>query len=425
MKWLTLAIFMVYFTMAGYTTSDFSDHGLETSDRIIYADWIGLFIVLLGVVTLKKIKFSIEQFLYLAFLIFALFGVFTSRNPESGSIELVILAFNWVIALGLLHLMINSRYVAIADIVLVFLYATTLLAVAGLVKFFVLPELFGHSPGGALVGTFRNTGQAGAFFGVALAILVPAIMSGLIERRTINIVFIGVITTALMLTFKRAALIGFAVGLFLFLIKLAFSGSTKDKKTAVIFLAAAVFIAPLMYLVFQYSIENVAAMRWRFEYKFRDDAVEDFSEGFFSDNLNAAMAAVGDHPFFGAGLGNIIGQYTEKFELHSTYLSVLGNTGLVGLACYSIFMITWVVGIYRDAGKGSPETRFLSYVLPFIFGLAISWIYTYHLRKREFWIMFFIVLACRYAVEANRKFARQYIGYRLPPRNLGLSTYRR
>jgi O-antigen ligase len=258
-----------------------------------------------------------------------------------------------------------------------------------------------------------------------LAILVPAIMSGLIERKTVNIVLIGIITTALMLTFKRAALIGFAVGLLLFIVRLAISGSAKDRKTAAIFLIAIVLISPVLYMVFQYSIENVDAMRWRFEYKFRDDAVEDFSEGFFSDNLNAAMNALNDHPFFGAGLGNIIGQYTEKFELHSTYLSVLANTGLIGFAAYSVFMLSWVAGTYRYAGKNSPESRFLSYVLPFIFGLAISWIYTYHLRKREFWIMFFIVLACRYAVQAKSNFAQPYARVRMPARAMAMSTYRR
>jgi hypothetical protein len=41
--------------------------------------------------------------------------------------------------------------------------------------------------------------------------------------------------------------------------------------------------------------------------------------------------------------------------------------------------------------RANPYANFLRELSPLIIGCIISWGYTYHLRKREFWIMFAIV----------------------------------
>lgn len=403
MKKILPVVLLIYFVLSGYTASEDADGVRSAMDRIIYADIFGIIIAIMGVLTLRKIYFTPSHLMYLVYLALALVGVFGARNPAAGTVELLVLAFNWAVSLALLNLIMNNGRLTASDIVQLFLFGGTVLAIAGFIQLFAYPDLFGEKPRGALSGTFRNTGQAGAYFGAVLAVSIPAMMSGLIKRNQINILCNVLILAALLLTFKRAALIGLSLGAVLFAISLLALGSARDRKIAVGFLALCVVAGPILYYLFQYSIENVESMRWRFEYKFRSDAVEDFSEGFFSDNLTATGYALSDHPFMGSGLGNIIGQYTDKFEIHSTYLSVLANTGLAGFAIYLIFMGVWITDIIKNSGKQLAEQRYLAYFMPFLVGLLVSWTYTYHLRKREFWIIFIIALMCGYAVRSAKK----------------------
>ena len=399
MKYFLALLLLAYFVLSGYTVSEDADGVRSAADRIILADMLGIVIALTGLVTLRRVQFTAEYFFFLCFLAVALIGVFNAQNPQAGTVELLVLAFNMAVSLALLNLVLNNPQITIQDVVGFFVVGSAVLAVAGLVQFFLLPNLFVDKPGGAVTGTFRNTGQAGAYFGVALAVAIPALMSGLIKRNTLNIVSIALLVTALLFTFKRAALIGFTIGIGLFALRLAFVGSARDRKIAVGFIFLCLIAGPLLYYLFQYSIEHVESMRWRFEYKFREDAIEDFSEGFFGDNLAATFRALNEHPLLGAGLGNIIGQYTTKYEIHSTYLSVLANTGVFGFGFYAVFMAVWIFHLMKSAGKASIEARFLSYFLPFLVGLGVSWMYTYHLRKREFWILFVISIACRLIIE--------------------------
>jgi O-antigen ligase len=407
MRYFTALLLFTYFVLSGYTISENYEGAANMAGRITAADMLAVVMAVFGVVTLRKVVFTSEHFSYMCFLALALVGVFGARNPAAGAVELIALAFNWSVSLALLNLIINNRQVEIGTVVRLFVLGSTILAMAGLVQFFLIPNLFAEKSDGAVTGTFRNTGQAGAFFGVALAVAIPALMSGLIKRNALNITAIAITLTALLFTFKRAALIGLVIGVLLFALRLAFSGSGRDRKVAVGFLLLCLFAGPALYLLFQYSIENVASMRWRFEHKFREDALEDFSEGFLADNITATFLALNDHPLLGAGLGNIIGQYTTKYEIHSTYLAVLANTGLLGMALYLTFMGVWVAGLFKYSGKATVEERFLSYFMPFLVGLGVSWIYTYHLRKREFWIMFVFTLVCSHVVKKARAARRR------------------
>jgi O-Antigen ligase len=415
MRLFFLSIFFIYFVLSGYTITNLTEGAIEASDRIVYADYVVFIVAFFTILKLRVIRVSQVDMIFIAYLAVSLIGVFASRNPDAGVVELLILFFTWATSVLFFHFFVNSPSIALSDVVTTFLYSTTLLALLGLLKFFYLPELFGTPSYGGVVGTFRNTGQSGAYFGVALAIFIPAMFSGLIKRSPVNMASIATVVVALMLTFKRASLIGFFVGIIFFALKLAISGSGKDRKTAMLFLLAVALVSPLLYLTFQYSVENVEMVQGRFNRKFNENSVEDFSEGFFADNLNATFAAIGDHPFFGAGLGNIIGQYTAKYEIHSTYLSVLANTGLLGFAFYSLFMGLFLTGIYKNGGSNSVEERFLSYIFPFILGLGVSWTYTYHIRKREFWILFFIVAAGRYVVEQHRRSRIREFAPRITP----------
>ena len=46
--------------------------------------------------------------------------------------------------------------------------------------------------------------------------------------------------------------------------------------------------------------------------------------------------------------------------------------------------------------KDNPYIDYLQRMIPFVIGCMVSWGYTYHLRKREFWIMIAILVIVTY-----------------------------
>jgi hypothetical protein len=53
--------------------------------------------------------------------------------------------------------------------------------------------------------------------------------------------------------------------------------------------------------------------------------------------------------------------------------------------------------------KNNPYSDYLYNIYPFLLGCLISWIYTYHLRKREFWIMVGVLVIVNYQVKKRQR----------------------
>src|SRR5690606_26979594 len=175
---------------------------------------------------------------------------------------------------------------------------------------------------GGLCGTFRNTGQAGSYFGVMLALTLPAFLCGLIKWRVVNTLMLAAVALALIFTFKRAAIVGTTVGALLLGLMLAFSRSSAEKRLGAKMLVISAFGSAAAIMLLLWGVDNVSSMSWRIETKFTPDNVEDWSESFWMDNLRSAIAAFSDHPFIGVGLGNVEGVYTPRHEIHSSYFAI-------------------------------------------------------------------------------------------------------
>ena len=110
-----------------------------------------------------------------------------------------------------------------------------------------------------------------------------------------------------------------------------------------------------------------------------------------------------DRPFIGSGIGAFHGVYSTH-EVHSTYLKMLGETGLIGTMGYILFMIfllrLFKIGKYK---KENPFSDYIMTMLPFLLGCLLSWSYTYHLRKREFWIMVSVLVIANYCAKNYNK----------------------
>ncbi len=391
---LTLALGFLYFLVAGVTWVA-GEAGEGAEGRITVADVGALLIV--GVWFLScfrdgrlNLRMPVEYRAYLPLLAVYLLGVAFSQYPARGALELVIHVFIFVVSLVLYNLYrrippAESIPLALRSV----LWAGGILAMLGLVDFFVWPSLLPGS-GNGLTGTFRNTGQAGAFFGMYLAILIPGFLSGLVRATRVNLGLLLCMGLALVFTSKRAALIGLAVGLAVLAVTMLFSTSKRDKKFGLAMIVMLVFLAPLAYYAFQWGMDNIEGMAWRFQRKFNAGTVEEFQEGFLSANIAATKAAFSASPIIGVGLGNVAGIITAKYEIHSTYMAVLGNGGLLGAMAYLYFITVHAWQALKFRGR-DPYAMYLRYYMPMLIGLVCAWAYTYHLRKREFWILFLMV----------------------------------
>lgn len=397
------AVTFLYFLAAGVTWLASDDASVRSVEgRLTLGDLAGLLVIGVFVSRLAtsrhhRFHLPLEYRVYLPLLFVFVLGAAFAQYPIRALFELLILVFSLVVSVVLFNLHASTEPEATArNLLQMLLYAGGVLATVGLVDFFLWPSLLpGYENG--LSGTFRNTGQAGAFFGMYLAVLIPGFLSGLIRAVPLNVGLLSSIVMALVFTSKRAAAIGLIVGLLILGLRMMSSTSKRDKKYGTVLVVGIVVLAPLAYLAFQWGLENISGMAWRFNKKFNQYTIDDFSYGFFIDNLNAMKTAFSMNPIIGVGLGNVGGIITDKYEIHSTYMSIVAYGGFLGAVAYSLFMGTFTWRLIT-ALKRNVFGRYLGYFLPFLFGLLVSWGYTYHLRKREFWIIFFVVtLIARFA----------------------------
>lgn len=398
--------FCFLFILASGITLTAGEAGEGVSGRVSFAEPAAL---LMGFVWLlvnfrdgrASFQMPAEYRVYVPFLVVCLTGVAFSQYPGRGGLELLILVFIFFASLLVFDLYRRlPPEQAVPEVLGLVLWVGGVLAVVGLADFFLWPSLIPNI-GNGLVGTFRNAGQAGSFFGVILAILIPALVVGLVRPTLLNLALVSCIGVAIVFTSKRAALLGLAIGLVALAASMLSSASKRDKKVALVILFALLILAPLVYLGFQWGLENIEGMAWRFEKKFSEGSLENFEEDFFADNLRSSLAAFMVSPVVGVGLGNAAGVYTAKYEIHSTYASLLASTGLLGIGAYAAFMFMHARQAFRFRGR-DPYGMYLRYYLPMLLGLVVSWGYTYHLRKREFWIMFAVVSLMVHAARRAR-----------------------
>jgi O-antigen ligase len=326
---LALSVLFLYFLLSGYTLTA-GEAGQGILGRVTYSDFVGLALIGIALVTSKRLFVPRQYLMYLPFLFAALLSLLVSGNVAQGTIEFLIHVFIWCVSLALLNIVMNAGPEMTERVFLTLLAAWFLIALAGLVQYLLFPSLFSGRVLGGVVGTFRNTGQSGSFHGLALAVIVPAMLAGLIRRNLITYMMAATILLAFILTFKRAAYVGFGAGLVLLLLMLATIGDRRDKVRALVVLGAVIVAVPLVGLLFEWGTQNIQYFEWRYRAKLSSDAIERFPGGLPAGEFAATWTAWSDHPMLGTGWGNIIGEYTRKHEIHSTYLGIVAQLGILG-----------------------------------------------------------------------------------------------
>ncbi len=396
-------LFVLFFISTGITWVS-GEAGIGLAGRVTIAELFSFLIIFFYFFKLfiNNYKFYIDP-VYSYFLpIFCVFLISASlsHNPQVAYFEILVHLVSFITSLAMYNIFRQENKYTLDLLLQDITISTTIISIIGLLDFFVFHWFYNDT--GGLSGTFRNTGQAGSFFGLFLSIILPGFFSGILRNNNRNIFYLLIIFIALVLTFKRAAIIGFLLGLLLTVLRMLTSKNISDKKNTIKITLFITLLFIIMPVVFKWGLDNVIGMQWRFESKISQEAVSNFRTGFLQENIDATMVAFLRSPIYGLGLGNIHGYITERYEIHSTYMAILATSGLLGVIAYLLFMFSLVKPQIYFSRKIHGE-KFFRYLLPMFFGLIVSWSYTYHLRKREFWILVMIVAIFSYVYRKKIK----------------------
>jgi hypothetical protein len=331
------------------------------------------------------------------FLLFCFaIGILWSYEPIKSLFEVLILLF-----LALIFITIISYYNSpkkFIRLIILFSWASMIGAFIGLYDSFIgghgLPRIFPERAMGEALSGFRNAGQAGAYMLVSISVLFAFYNSKLflqLDRKQKNIIRISLLFSFLffLTTGKIAAYIGLIVGLLCYFLY---------KRNIKVMLGALAVVVIVFFILSYIQIQSPIIYN-RLEQKVKTRIVEPYEgkennagTNFLKSNFGGALQSFNDNPFSASGIGGFMGRY-GRYEVHSTYLKIIGETGLVGIIGYLIFLFSFLRLLFIPKGisKNNPYATFLKELAPMIIGCLVSWGYTYHLRKREFWIMYCLI----------------------------------
>ncbi|MFS8181304.1 O-antigen ligase family protein [Pseudovibrio denitrificans] len=391
-----LSLFAVWLaTVAAGLTKTLAPPGQGVGGRISIGDLLLIMLIGLAFLMIMKNRGRIRitrHYLSILPLFAAFFISGTFADHQQGAyIELCVHIFAVLFSLALLNLLPEKMDVLFArQLTFAILLGAAIMAAYGIVVLFFFPHL--NPVVGGLAGSFRNTGQAGNYFLVFSTIGLAAILSGLLPRTFFNASMVLTILLALILTGKRASLIGLIAGFLLLLLVLMFvSRKSSDARVGSMFVITSIVVGVVAFFAISMSLSMVEGAMWRLEAKFTKAGLENFSSGFYFSNLIAGFTAFSDRPILGVGLGNIEDVYHE-FEIHSTYVALLATSGVVGFLTYMFFLYNVMKSVFVLSWSNQVE-RFLVFFFPLLIGQASAWMYTYSVRKREFWITIFLIAA--------------------------------
>ena len=398
-----LLILFIFFSFITHTITEYDPMGNPILGRLTYGDLFGILSLLFGINLLaESLTFSLKinkifLFFFILLLLFAI-GLPFSLIPVQTIIELLVHLFLFLLGVLMFYVFKDSFFSSFIPTIMITSLIGAIFGFYGvLAQMFGLPTPFEMRTEGEAVAGFRNAGQAGAYFMVMITMLYPLLQSKLkyrLSNKYQKLLSISVIFSILFLfiTGKIAGYIGFVIGISIYSI---FFRNSKSI-ISISLMALVVFflysnletINPILYKRLKYKIES------RVVHKL-DGTSQD---NFFESNWGGAVEAFEDNPFVGTGLGAFDGSY-RRYEVHSTYLKMIGETGIIGSIGYLLFISSFLLLLKKQKYFSSEIYDLIKKMRPFVVGCMVSWTYTYHVRKREFWILLVFLLIIHYVAK--------------------------
>ena len=405
-------LFFVIFILLSFITRTIAEPGTHPLfSRLTFSDIFGVLGLLFGVQILLKgfnsaSKSSNIYKMGLVLVLCFFLPIFFSFNIQSTLVECLILLFLIILSV-MVYVHFKDDFITLLLPILI--YTLCIASVLGFYDLaastFGFPRLFPERVDGEALSGFRNAGQAGAYFLVMLTLLIPLRFSSLytylktVHKRMLSITLVLALVF-LFLTGKIAAYAGLLAGVIFYVLY-------KRNVKALFAVIAGVLLLALVWSNLEQIMPNTFnRVSYKFDARVVKNVNSESNNDFIQQNFGAAFVAFEERPFIGSGLGAFHGVYSTH-EVHSTYLKMLGETGIIGTIGYLIFMIALVrLFKIRKYKKDNPYADYVTTMLPFLLGCFISWAYTYHVRKREFWILVAVLVIANYC-------ARHYNAWRI------------
>ncbi|RSK28313.1 hypothetical protein EJF36_16390 [Bacillus sp. HMF5848] len=265
----------------------------------------------------------------------------------------------------------------IQSIVYGYVTAGIVSALLGLTAYFnVLPsaEIFLYL--GRIKGLFKDPNVFGPF-------LIPVVLFSLmyfessIRKRT-KIIWLAsflITTSAVFLSFSRAAWINYFISCTLFFvlwIVLSPKKRTFKKRINILVILSIMSLTVLIILI------NIPPIQSMFETRF---GMQHYDSSRFSTQFKV-LSTLREYPF-GSGPGQ--SEFISNYSPHSLYVRVLGESGIMGFISFvSFLIITWIRSIYASIQTKSPLYIICTSTL---LGLYVNSIVIDTLHWRHFWVL--------------------------------------
>mgnify|MGYP001128906444 CR=1 FL=1 len=318
-------------------------------------------------------------------------SIFLSLNLKSSIAEVIIVLY-LVLLFGAFCYSFKNSLVSVFFPLL--MYTTFITATVGLYDLlannFNFPVIFKASTKNMGVSGFRYFGQAANYMFTMLSILIPLKYSNFFfslssfQKKFLNpTIILGILF--LFTTGRISIIVSFALAVFLHLL---FYRNKKAMRHS--FILGGFFLVTIIWVHF-YLPEVSERIVYRIESRLTNRLVGTPEAEFISENFKGAFRAFKDQPLTGSGLGAFVNNYS-RFEIHGTYLKMIGETGIVGTISYLFFILSFMFLFKPVLLKNKIINRnFLKHFLPFLIANLVSWSYNHHLRKKEFWILYAVL----------------------------------
>ena len=393
-----LIAMMLLFSFITHTLNINSANLIES--RMTVSDIFGLtaiFLFFLERVLTKESTFAIPTLYKRAAvaIVCVSLSIVTSLSYKSTIFELLIVYYLLLLSYVMYEVYKNH----IQELISILVFTTFLVSVICLYDFVAvnsgLMTIFPYAEKNFGGSSFRYFGQAANYSFTFLTILIPLKYSRLTHDFSVSkkrFLHITIVLAVLLLfsTARVSIILSFLISIICFLLYTRKTNIVKD----VAWLSLLMLCSMILVL---YKFPNlVSNLITRFQLRITKREEGNLASDFIIDNFNNTFVSFFDNPLFGSGLGGFLNNYS-KYEIHGTYLKMIGETGLVGLIGYLIFIFFFIKVLSKT------KNTFFYFFLPFLIGSLVSWGYNYHLRKKEFWILFAFLAIVQFNSEKNKK----------------------
>jgi len=396
---ISKVFFGLFIVLSGFTRT-LAPPSSGILGRLTIADIFGFLGLLMVVLFSNKLRKNRIAGAALLFIVCLSLGLASSQSYSKTFMEILVHLFLVLVFIAIMTLFRDEN--DFKQLLLLTASSAFIVSFIGIYDVFAmnsaLPRIMPGRSAGEANATFRNAGQAGAFILVMISILFPLFYSKLYttlkirHRRFIKLTFIMSIVF-LILTGKIAAYLGFIIGLVAFVLS-----RLKIKLLISITAISFVLLSSIAY-VQVYLPDTFQRINGKINSRIIrnvDGSRDVTKEGFMAENIGAALESFRTNPILGSGIGGIKSAGYHSHEIHSSYFKIIGETGLVGILGYIYFMGSIFTIYFGLSGRNYiTYYEYLYLAFPFMVGNLLSWGYTYHMRKREFWIMLALMLIIR------------------------------